>query len=97
MWTAVTPTLLDAIVGGVVLECAGLGTWLVRTGAGRLVVPLCFHLASGAFLLLAVRASLASAGTDWIAVALAASLLAHLAALWRSKVALLSAPRSPGE
>lgn len=94
MEIVVTPAFVDAIVAGVLLECVGLGTWLVWTGAGRLVTPLCLYLASGACLLLALRASLAEAGAQWVLLPLAAALVAHVASLWRSKRVFLAG--SPG-
>lgn len=85
MGLSITPAVVDAIVGAVAVEFAALGLWLAHAGARRLVAPLFLHLASGAFLLLALRASLAAAGPHWIALALGAALVAHAASLWQSQ------------
>jgi hypothetical protein len=80
----ITPGMLDAIVAGVALEFVGLAALLVHARSPRLIVPLLLYLASGAFLLLALRASLAGAATAWIALALLASLVVHVASLVRT-------------
>lgn len=77
----VTPALVDMIVAAVALEFAGVGALLWRARVTRWLTPLFLYLASGTCLLLALRASLAGAGSDWIAGALLASLVAHLASL----------------
>jgi len=77
----VTPATIDAIVAGMVLEFVGLALLLVRAQAGALAAPLFLHLASGACLLLALRAALATPDTPWIGVALLASLAAHVGSL----------------
>jgi len=78
---AVTPGLVDAILVAVALEFAALCALLWRAGAQRLVLPLLLYLASGAFLLAALRAAIASPTSEGIAAALLASLLAHAASL----------------
>ena len=69
--------IIDAILILVALEAAALLWWHRRTGRGPAPLPLLCNLASGAALMLAVRAALA--GADWpvIAACLFGSLLAH--------------------
>jgi hypothetical protein len=86
---------VDLIVVAIALECVGLAAWLVHAGATRLVTPLLLHLASGALLLLALRASLAGAASAWIAAALLGSLATHLLSLRRSYRALLGPDGAP--
>jgi hypothetical protein len=81
---AVTPGMIDLIIGMVVVEFAVLGVVLLRQRAGRLTIPLLLYLTSGASLLLALRAALTDPGQPWVGVALLASLIAHVASLWRS-------------
>lgn len=83
----VTPGLVDAIVAVVGLEIAGLAGLLLHARATRWIAPLCLHLAAGAFLLLALRASLAGDGA-WVAPALLASGAAHASALWQAYLVL---------
>jgi hypothetical protein len=83
----VTPALVDLIVAAVALELAGATALLWRARLTRWLTPLFLYLASGACLLLALRAALSGAGSDWIAAALLASLVAHGASLiwaWRA-------------
>jgi hypothetical protein len=92
----ITPGMIDAIVAGVALEFAGLGALLLHARAPHLLGVLFLYLASGACLLLALRASLADAGMHWIALALLASLIAHAASLWHSqRVFFRAAPPAP--
>lgn len=81
MTTWITPGWIDAIVVAVVLESAVLSMFLLHASAARLVAPLLLYLASGASLLLALRAALAAADANWIAIALLASLLTHATSL----------------
>jgi hypothetical protein len=92
---AINPALVDAIVAAVVLEFAALALLLVHGRAAHLVVPLFLYLASGAFLLLALRASLAAAAPVWIAGALLASLGAHLLSLRQGYRALIRLRPTP--
>ena len=81
-----TGRIIDLILGLVVLEAAVLALWRRRTGTGIPTGALLINLASGFFLLCAVRAALADAWWGWIALCLAGSLLAHMADLrsrWR--------------
>ncbi|MCJ2127834.1 hypothetical protein [Methylobacterium sp. E-045] len=76
--------IIDAILGLVALEAATLVAWRVHRGGRFALTPLICSLASGAALMLAVRAALI--GSDWTVVALClfASLMAHLGEVaWR--------------
>ena len=73
--------VVDAIIAIVVVEALVLG---IRHRRGRPgVSPLQFlpHLAAGLALLIALRAAMGQAAWPWIALALAASGLAHAIAL----------------
>ncbi len=85
----VTPRLVDGILALVALEFAGLGALLVHWRAPRLVGPLLLHLAAGAFLLVALRMSLAGSEASWIALALLASGVAHVLSLQQAYRAML--------
>ena len=68
------------------LEAVALQVYHRRTGRGPRLVALLPNLLAGDCLLLALAAALARAGWVWIALALLASLLCHLADLsqrWR--------------
>ncbi|MDJ0852109.1 MAG: hypothetical protein QNK04_27385 [Myxococcota bacterium] len=80
----ITPAWIDAILVLVVLEFVAVGAWLAHASAGRLVLPFSLFLASGAALLLALRAALARAEAPWIALALLAALVCHLLTLWQA-------------
>jgi len=84
MATLVSPGAIDAILALVLLELVGIGLLLVRVGAPQWVAPFSLHLAAGAGLLLALRASLAGAAPHWIALALGASFVSHGLSLWGS-------------
>lgn len=78
--------IVDLVLVLIVLE----GAWLVwhrrRTGRGVPVGGALAFLASGAFLLLALRAALVDAAWMWVAAPLAGAGAAHLADLrlrWR--------------
>jgi hypothetical protein len=73
--------VIDLILGLVVVEVAALALWR-QFGAGPALGGLAANLASGGFLLLAVRAALVDASWQWVALALLGSLLAHLADLY---------------
>ncbi len=73
--------IIDAILVLVVLEAAALLWWNRRTGRGPAPLPLLCNLASGAALMLAVRASLTDSGWPIVAACLFGSLLAHVGEL----------------
>jgi F0F1-type ATP synthase assembly protein I len=74
--------IIDLILGLVVIEVIALAFWRRRFGIGPTLGGLAANLASGGFLLLAVRAALVDASWEWIAFALLGSLAAHLADLY---------------
>ena len=74
--------IIDLILGLVVVEVMALALWRRRFGTGPALGGLAANLASGGFLLLAVRAALVDASWEWVALALLGSLLAHLADLY---------------
>ena len=74
--------IIDLILGLVVIEAAALALWRQRFGTGPALGRLAANLASGGFLLLAVRAALVDASWQWVALALLGSLMAHLADLY---------------
>jgi F0F1-type ATP synthase assembly protein I len=74
--------IIDLILGLVVVEVVALTLWRRRFGAGPDMGGLAVNLASGGFLLLAVRAALVDAAWEWVALALLGSLVAHLADLY---------------
>jgi hypothetical protein len=78
---AITPSLIDLILVGVAAEFVALAAWLARRSAARWIWPLALYLGSGAALMLALRAALASADAQWIALPLAASFFAHAGSL----------------
>jgi hypothetical protein len=73
--------LLEWVVALMVVEGAVLLWWWRRTGGGLPASGVLCLLASGIFLMLAVRAALVGAGTDAIAVWLLAAFGAHIADL----------------
>jgi hypothetical protein len=75
--------IVDLILGLVVLEALALIAWRRRTGRGIAPVDLLTNLLAGLGLLLALRGGLIGAWWGWIALCLAAALLAHLADLRR--------------
>lgn len=87
----ITPGWIDAILVGVAIELGALSMMLARASAARWIGPLLLYLASGAFLLIALRVALAGSDPAWIALALLASLLAHGASLWSLRRALFGA------
>ena len=74
--------IIDLILGLVVVEVMALALWRRWSGTGPGLGGLAANLASGGFLLLAVRAALVDAAWQWVALALLGSLLAHLADLY---------------
>lgn len=82
MFVPITTGWIDAILVGIGIEAALLAAGLLRMSARRWIAPLLLFLASGAFLMLALRAALAEADSVWIAASLLGSLVAHAATLW---------------
>lgn len=72
-------TLLEWVIALMLLEAVVLLAWRRRTGGGLPVGAVLCVLASGIFLMLAVRAALVSAGVATVAVWLLAALAAHVA------------------
>jgi hypothetical protein len=72
-------TLLEWVVALMVVEAAVLLVWRARTGAGLPTSAVLCVLASGIFLMLAVRAALTSASIESVAGWLLAALVAHVA------------------
>ncbi len=70
--------IVDLILVLVVLEAAALMVFRRRTGRGVAPGGLAANLLAGAFLLLALRCSLAGAGWMAVAACLGLSLLAHV-------------------
>jgi uncharacterized membrane protein YGL010W len=66
------------IIALMVVEAAVLLFWRARTGGGLPVSSVLSLLASGVFLMLAVRAALTAAGTASVAAWLLAALVAHV-------------------
>ncbi len=78
--------IVDLILLLVVAEAAGLCAWSRLRGSGPRQTALLANMASGACLLLALRAGLGGADWPWIAAALLGALVAHLIDLrlrWR--------------
>jgi hypothetical protein len=76
--------VVDLLLAFMVLEAVAL--WAYRRASGRGIpsIAVAASLASGACLLLALRAALTTAGWEWIALWLTAALAAHLTDLrWR--------------
>jgi hypothetical protein len=75
--------IVDAILAFMLLEAVLLLAYRARTGRGVGAADLLANLAAGATLLLALRAALVGGTWLWVAAALAAALVAHLADLSR--------------
>ncbi|RVU20740.1 hypothetical protein [Methylobacterium oryzihabitans] len=73
-------SLVDLALVLVAAEAGLLLLWRRRRGPGR--AALLVNLASGACLMLALRAALAGAPGFWLAAALAGAGAAHVADLW---------------
>ncbi|MDX2264170.1 MAG: hypothetical protein NW215_04295 [Hyphomicrobiales bacterium] len=71
--------IIDIILGLVALEAAALAFLPLRVRLSEVWL----NLVSGACLMLALRAALTQAGWEWIAMWLAAALVAHAADLIR--------------
>jgi hypothetical protein len=79
--------IVDLILGLTLLEGLLLALYHRRTGRGVAPADLVPNLLAGACILLAARGALVGAWWGWVALALAGSLVAHLADLgrrWRS-------------
>ena len=79
-------TLITAILVLVAVEAVGLFVLRTVAGIGPGLGRVVFNLAAGAFLALALRASLLDHGAAWIALFLSGALIAHVADLvtrWR--------------
>ncbi|CAL8977144.1 hypothetical protein RHODGE_RHODGE_00394 [Rhodoplanes serenus] len=77
----VSGRVIDLILILVVIEAVGLAVLARLTRRVPRIGTLLPNLAAGACLLLAVRAALAGAAWPWVAAALLAALVAHLADL----------------
>ncbi len=75
--------LVDFILVVVVLEAAALLLYWARSGRGIAPLDLLPNLCAGAFLLLALRATLAGSGWMMASLCLAAAGLAHLTDVYR--------------
>lgn len=73
--------IVDVALALVALEAAALLAWRWRRSRGPSSLALIGNLASGAFLMLAVRAALTDADWTIVAACLLGALLAHLADL----------------
>ena len=74
--------IIDLILALVMVEAMALALWRRWSGTGPGLRGMAANLASGACLLLAVRAALADAAWEWLALALLGSLLAHVLDLY---------------
>ncbi|MHA7871891.1 MAG: hypothetical protein ACX939_06035 [Hyphococcus sp.] len=92
---AVTPQMLDLIIGGVGLEFIALSFVLVRLNARALIAPLGLFLASGAFLFLGARLVMAGVADGPAALSFLAAFASHIALLvWASRRLLGRSPPS---
>jgi hypothetical protein len=76
-------TLVDIVIALTVLEAIVLALWHGRTGGGLAAGDYALNLASGLWLMLALRSALVGAGAIWIALCLTAAGIAHSADIWR--------------
>lgn len=76
-------TIFALILAITVVEGLVLVVWNRRTGRGLVAFDVVFHLAAGAFLLLAGLLALRGAWFGWIGLAFAAAGLSHGIDLWR--------------
>lgn len=79
----VSAHVIDLILVMVMAEGLALIAYRWKTGRGIAAMDLLANLLAGACLMLALRGALAGAGGPWIALCMAAALLAHLTDLWR--------------
>ena len=75
--------IVDLVLAVMVLEALALGLYFRITSRGIRLADLLINLASGTCLLFALRAALTGQSWEWIAAALAASLLGHVLDLSR--------------
>ncbi len=75
--------LIDIVIAVTLLEMAALALYHRRTGRGMAPLDLVPALGAGLALMLAVRAALSDAAWMWVAAALLAAGLAHLADMRR--------------
>jgi hypothetical protein len=73
--------LVEVIIALMLLEAVALLWWHRRRRAGLAPAAVLTLLASGVFLMLALRAALIGSGADVVAAFLGAALLAHVADL----------------
>ncbi len=78
-----TTRIVDLILGLMVLEGLCLGVFYFKTARGITPPDLLCTLLAGGFLVLALRGVLLRLSWGWIALSLAAALVAHLADLFR--------------
>lgn len=78
----ITPTTIDAILVVIVLEAIGLSWWVRRSDRTQLIGPLLLFLASGAALMMALRAALNEASETMMSILLLVAGLLHVACLW---------------
>ncbi len=76
--------LVDVVIAFIAVEFVVLSSR--RRWRPSAVLTIAIALAPGAWLMMALRVSLAGAGWVWVAACLAASLPFHLADLWRRKL-----------
>lgn len=74
----VSPAFADIVLIFILLEAIFVAA--LAQAKGRSLTDVLLVLAAGGFLFAALRASLAGAGKEWIAVALTGALIAH--AVW---------------
>jgi hypothetical protein len=75
--------IVELILAFIVLEAAALLAWRARTGRGLAWIDVAANLLAGAFLLLAMRLTMAGLPWFWVAPCLLAALAAHVADLSR--------------
>ncbi len=75
--------IVDVILALMVLEGIALVAYHRATGRGVAPAGLLATMLAGGCLLLALRVALTGASWHWIALLLAAALVAHVADLWR--------------
>jgi hypothetical protein len=75
--------IVDLIFAFTAIEFAVICAVRARAGRGVAPLELCVTLASGLFLMLALRCALVGAPWRWIALCLLAALVAHICDLYR--------------